>query len=70
MAKFTKVGYIAKSRKDPTKFNLVMEKDGVKTYFILKGKPTPEEIEANPNLAKVAETWPEWKKFDALKIEE
>ena len=70
MAKFTKVGYIAPSKKDPKKFNLCMEKNGVKTYFILRGKPTESEVEANPNLAKVAEKWPDWIKFEVVKIEE
>jgi hypothetical protein len=63
-----KVGYIATSKKDPKKFNLVMEKeDGTKEYFILRGKPTEEEVEANPKLAKMAENFPAWKRFDVLK---
>ena len=70
MAKFTKHGYIAKSKNNPDKRNLVLEKDGVKTYFILSPKPTPEQVEANPNLAKIVETWPDWKIADVLKIEE
>lgn len=68
MAKFENVGYIAKSKKDEKKFNLCMEKDGVKHYFILKGKPSPEEVENNPRLGKVVENWPDWKKFDVIKI--
>jgi hypothetical protein len=64
-----KVGYIATSKKDAKKFNLVMEKeDGSKEYFILRGKPTEEEVEANPKLAKMAENFPSWKKFDVLKV--
>ena len=50
MAKFENVGFIATSKKDAKKYNLCMEKDGVKTYFILKGKPTEAEIESNPRM--------------------
>ena len=70
MATFTKVGYLAKSKKDPNKRNLVMEKDGIKTYFFLKTKPTEEEVAANPKLEKIAAQWPDWKIADVLYVQD
>ncbi len=62
------VGYIAHSKNDPNKFNLVMEKEnGQKEYYILRGKPSEEEVEANPKLAKMADGWPSWKKFNVIR---
>ena len=68
MAKFSTVGYIATSKKDNKKFNLCMEEGGKKTYFLLQGKPTPEQVEANPKLAPMAENWPEWKKYNVVLV--
>lgn len=64
------VGYIATSKKDPSKYNLCLtDQDGVKHYFFLSEKPSEEQVEANPKLAKIAETWPEWKLYDVLKFD-
>lgn len=72
MAKFMTVGYIAegkKSTKENKKFNLCMELEkGQKQYYILRAKPTDDQVNDNPNLAKVAEKWPDWKKFDVVLV--
>lgn len=69
MAKFKNVGYIATSKKDKKKFNLCLEGEGgTKTYFLLQGKPSAEDIERNPNMAKILENWPEWKKYNVVKV--
>lgn len=68
MAKWNSVGYIAKSKKNPNKLNLCIERGGTKFYFTLTEKPTDEDVAANPKLAKKQESWPEWKTYDVLEV--
>jgi hypothetical protein len=76
MAKWNTVGHIGTSKKDPSKFNLTIEKGGVKHHFFLAGCPSQEDIENAKSdkqrevLAKKMANWPSWKKFDILEVTE
>lgn len=76
MAKFTTVGYMAVSKKDATKRNIVLKQAVPAGTLILQKKPTEEDIEASKSdkqreaLTKRAAQWPEWKVADVVLIED